>query len=889
MMPEESENPLHERESAASTVLRDVSIPNHPSFSLPNYPGFRSSLAPPMLPTVINISSVHGSTTAHAIHEMDLKEKQKQEAEAKNMVKQQKEKNTNEEDENDEEKGKSSDKDKKEETSSTSRVVGPGGNVALNKKKLKTNISFLTTLDHIMSQSLGSHANRPILFLSGSVFLAWIYTMIPTSNYWIYYLVKSQWWVVLTLITYIEIQFVNIPDLSDTSYIVMYIGGFLLAPLTHIIRWILDADNNFAISSLSVLFSFIVVVIVSGIDCFLVPKSPGERRAISSASTSSTMFLAAAALARQNNHSSATGTTASMAWSYSPMFLATRLSLFQQNPTNSSSASENGHGTTSDDGIEPQFSRASVGFILPHEKPPISSQSIPVSSSASPLLSSSSSSSPQPHQSSRTISVSPMNSRVASMESNTNRIPTNRLASYEVELQTSHPNSIQSGTSSSDAAWKVFREFSNSTSGAVRLDSVNSTTSSIPLGMGETHNDGGTGTRTHTIPLTSTDTTGTDTGSRIQSSDSNLVSVSLRDSEYQRNSIFFRRNAGHGGCANSHPLIYYGCGGFLLNIDNYSFLPRYWNIHYSQLINTLKPNTDRRWLWFYTCCFNLFYSIYYVFLIYFTEYFRHQRQAFTTHRVDDDSTEDSESVRDHQDGILHIYLFLFYIVCNTVLRITLKSIGMYLDKQKECSISMYFIAEVMSLFFYYTFYRVLFESITSVLEFLLFQVLHLCSEWILYVGRSTHLYYLTTEYLLERFVPIGFLQQPRLSHRSWQVFITLDFGIRCAVLVVTGYGMLLLLTTIQFVPYLKSHNDLTQSDYDYSFTSVLIAIAVILELLNAIVMVFVYFKPEKLEVLQEVRHCFSLPHFALLAMMIGANLFVNPIFAFTTGVSGLKG
>jgi hypothetical protein len=107
--------------------------------------------------------------------------------------------------------------------------------------------------------------------------------------------------------------------------------------------------------------------------------------------------------------------------------------------------------------------------------------------------------------------------------------------------------------------------------------------------------------------------------------------------------------------------------------------------------------------------------------------------------------------------------------------------------------------------------------------------------------------------------------------------------------VVTGYGMLLLLTTIQFVPYLKSHNDLTQSDYDYSFTSILIAIAVILELLNAIVMVFVYFKPEKLEVLQEVRHCFSLPHFALLAMMIGANLFVNPIFAFTTGVSGLKG
>lgn len=117
------------------------------------------------------------------------------------------------------------------------------------------------------------------------------------------------------------------------------------------------------------------------------------------------------------------------------------------------------------------------------------------------------------------------------------------------------------------------------------------------------------------------------------------------------------------------------------------------------------------------------------------------------------------------------------------------------------------------------------------------------------------------------------------------MFIALDYGIRCAVLTVTGCGMLLLICAVQFAPWLRGHNDLRQSTASFSTTAALIGVAVALELVNAAAMSALYFSPRKLDVVAELQHCFSLRHFALLAVMIGANLFINPIFAFTTNVA----
>jgi hypothetical protein len=49
----------------------------------------------------------------------------------------------------------------------------------------------------------------------------------------------------------------------------------------------------------------------------------------------------------------------------------------------------------------------------------------------------------------------------------------------------------------------------------------------------------------------------------------------------------------------------------------------------------------------------------------------------------------------------------------------------------------------MCLLFYFTFYRVLFESINSWVTFFACQVLHVCSEWVLYPLRASQLFYNT--------------------------------------------------------------------------------------------------------------------------------------------------
>ncbi len=209
MMPEESENPLHERESGMSTTFRDSSIPNHPSFSLASYTGIRASnvgVNPAgnngnpdgntnnnlVKPVAINISSVHGTSTAHAIHEMDQKEKLKRHEDERQRGNKTTNKEKSEENDDAEREYKSHHQQK------PISVIGPGGNVDMNTKKATTVREKATSslfprsvssIHEHVSRYMGTYYNRPLLLLSGSVFLAWVYTMIPTTNYWIYYLV----------------------------------------------------------------------------------------------------------------------------------------------------------------------------------------------------------------------------------------------------------------------------------------------------------------------------------------------------------------------------------------------------------------------------------------------------------------------------------------------------------------------------------------------------------------------------------------------------------------------------------------------------------------------------------------------------------------------------
>jgi hypothetical protein len=120
---------------------------------------------------------------------------------------------------------------------------------------------------------------------------------------------------------------------------------------------------------------------------------------------------------------------------------------------------------------------------------------------------------------------------------------------------------------------------------------------------------------------------------------------------------------------------------------------------------------NRRTVWLQTTAFTAVHCGEYTFLCYFTVYFRNN-----THTIRQ-----------------RIYLVIFYIIAITMFRYILKTIGMYCDRYKHGTISLFFIGEVYGLMYYYTFYRVLFESVRSIPEFIIFQVLHLTSEWILYV------------------------------------------------------------------------------------------------------------------------------------------------------------
>jgi hypothetical protein len=140
---------------------------------------------------------------------------------------------------------------------------------------------------------------------------------------------------------------------------------------------------------------------------------------------------------------------------------------------------------------------------------------------------------------------------------------------------------------------------------------------------------------------------------------------------------------------------------------------------------------------------------------------------------------------------------------------------------------------------------------------------------------------MVSDRVLRRFLP--FFSDQRLSFRHWQEFIALDFGIRCSIFVSTGYGTILLLLTIQFVPWVGRSNGLKEDNVvSFRYTSIFLFIAIVLELVNAWVMMRFYFQPKQLDALRMTRHCYSLRYFAFLSMLIAANLFINPVYAFTT-------
>lgn len=297
------------------------------------------------------------------------------------------------------------------------------------------------------------------------------------------------------------------------------------------------------------------------------------------------------------------------------------------------------------------------------------------------------------------------------------------------------------------------------------------------------------------------------------------------------------------------------------------FLPRY---YYQRVMRTLSRGSiycDRRTQWVFAAIFNILFVFFLIFFVAFTNIFRSQSMG--------------------RLRIFEIVYFFFFIVGSSIIRTALKRTGLALDRRKLGTVSMFFVAEYMGLLFYYTFYRVLFESINSWELFFFFQIIHLLSEWMMYPLRGSRMLMQFVASIEFSCLPTGLVEVlPSIipkgtDDQDWVNFIALDFGVRVVVMIASSFGMLLLLITIDYVPWID--NGLRQtSKAEISQNSTFLLVAVSLEAVNALLMDQWFFRHLQINVMDKVKNCFSNLRFSVLVVLIGTLLFLNPVYAFTT-------
>lgn len=244
--------------------------------------------------------------------------------------------------------------------------------------------------------------------------------------------------------------------------------------------------------------------------------------------------------------------------------------------------------------------------------------------------------------------------------------------------------------------------------------------------------------------------------------------------------------------------------------------------------------------------------------------------------------------------------------------------------------------------YFYTFYRLLFESVQSWAVFMAFQVIHMAIEWLSYPVRGSQWFYnlnakdRTTNKRLRRDrdslsnaleltdntkeVASGdhksklcndvsesisddqnnlnsTMNHPSLldalvtalpdvvmsetfSCRDWQVFLSLDFAIRIACFTSSSFEFVIVFSILQKVPWVNTY----LHSVNFSLTLTFILVSVVFELANAFVINLYFFKPLSLPCFKELAKCFSDVRFAFFAFSVVFCCFVNPVNSFAKAV-----
>lgn len=266
---------------------------------------------------------------------------------------------------------------------------------------------------------------------------------------------------------------------------------------------------------------------------------------------------------------------------------------------------------------------------------------------------------------------------------------------------------------------------------------------------------------------------------------------------------------------------------------------------------------SRKRLWFYGSIYSSMIGVHYSFMLYYTSLFR------------------SLSSNGCSDSTL-IALFFVYVIGCTILRVIIKRTGMECDKLKMNTTSMFFLAEYFCLCFYYNFYRVIFESIPNWSTFIALESCHLFFEWVNYPLRASegfnkliadlcqnkNIDKRIREFLEGIFFPYS------LDFVDWQYFVALDFGIRCFVIVESGITFVVEITSVTYLPWVKSF--LAQDTSSLAFTMEMMVVSVVMETLNALIINHLFFRKKNLNVLRVVIDCFQDNRFAFTSATICA-------------------
>jgi hypothetical protein len=237
-----------------------------------------------------------------------------------------------------------------------------------------------------------------------------------------------------------------------------------------------------------------------------------------------------------------------------------------------------------------------------------------------------------------------------------------------------------------------------------------------------------------------------------------------------------------------------------------------------------------------------------------------------------------------------LYKLLYFAAFMAVMygwRAFMKLVGLTIDAGKRGSSSYYFQCEVVVMAFYFLFYRMLFASLESWLAFALLEGLHLLSEWFLYAIRATEWYFRTSSRIIARFdflpeIVLRILGKSSLNSAQWAAFLCLDFGLRSSVmlaLTISWAGNSAILRYSYNAPMYSGFSAIDTPQASFELNMIFLAVAIVLEFLNAAVMEFTVWRAKRLSLRYLVLRLLDNDKFVLYAASVLATIMCNAFSA----------